>query len=82
MENKINVSNFNNNIDNNLKYNSGENHTEFNSQIFHYKEFLLNLEKEFADKLMKFQIILKSSIHLKLKMESIILLIIHLKLNQ
>ena len=49
MENKINVSNINNNIDNNLKYNSGENHTEFNSQIFHYKEFLLNLEKEFAD---------------------------------
>ncbi len=49
MENKINVSNFNHNIDNNLKYNSGENNTEFNNQIFHYKEFLLNLEKEFAD---------------------------------
>ena len=49
MEDKIKVNQFNNNIDKNIKYNSGENNSEFNSQIFHYKEFLLNLEKEFAD---------------------------------
>ena len=49
MENRININQFNNNIDNNIKYNSEENNSEFNNQIFHYKEFLLNLEKEFAD---------------------------------
>ena len=49
MENRININQFNNNIDNNIKNNSEENNSEFNSQIFHYKEFLLNLEKEFAD---------------------------------
>ena len=49
MENRININQFNNNIDNNIKNNSEENNSEFNNQIFHYKEFLLNLEKEFAD---------------------------------
>jgi hypothetical protein len=49
MENRININQFNNNVDNNIKYNSEENNSEFNNQIFHYKEFLLNLEKEFAD---------------------------------
>ena len=49
MENRININQFNNNIDNNIKNNYEENNSEFNSQIFHYKEFLLNLEKEFAD---------------------------------
>ena len=49
MENRININQFNNNVDNNIKYNSEENNSEFNNQIFHYKEFLLNLEKVFAD---------------------------------
>ena len=49
MENRININQFNNNVDNNIKYNSEESNSEFNNQIFHYKEFLLNLEKEFAD---------------------------------
>ena len=56
MENKINENQINNNIDNELKYNNKDNNSEFNSQIFHYKEILLKLEKEFAnnnDKLKK-----------------------------
>ena len=56
MENRINENNnysINSQINNNLDEN---NNSEFNSKIFHYKEFLLNLEKEFAsnnDKLKK-----------------------------
>ena len=56
MENKINENKnyiINNEINNNIDEN---NNSEFNNQIFHYKEFLLNLEKEFEsnnDKLKK-----------------------------
>ena len=56
MENKINENKnyiINNEINNNIDEN---NSSEFNNQIFHYKEFLLNLEKEFEsnnDKLKK-----------------------------
>ena len=56
MENKINENKnyiINNEIYNNIDKN---NNTEFNNKIFHYKEFLLNLEKEFEsnnDKLKK-----------------------------
>ena len=56
MENRINENNnysINSQNNNNLDEN---NNSEFNSKIFHYKEFLLNLEKEFAsnnDKLKK-----------------------------
>ena len=56
MENKINeYKNYiiNNEINNNIDEN---NSSEFNNKIFHYKEFLLNLEKEFEsnnDKLKK-----------------------------
>ena len=56
MENKINENKnyiINNEINNNINEN---NNSEFNNQIFHYKEFLLNLEKEFEsnnDKLKK-----------------------------
>ena len=52
----MNLNNEYNNIDKDVKYNLGDNNSEFNNQIFHYKEFLLNLEKEFAsnnDKLKK-----------------------------
>ena len=49
MDDKMNLNNEYNNIDKDVKYNLGDNNSEFNSQIFHYKEFLLNLEKEFAD---------------------------------
>ena len=52
----MNLNNEYNNIDKDTKYNLGDNNSEFNNQIFHYKEFLLNLEKEFAsnnDKLKK-----------------------------
>ena len=49
MENRINVIQTNNNIKDEIKYNSEDNNSEFNSKIFHFKEFLLNLEKEFAD---------------------------------
>ena len=52
----MNLNNEYNNIDKDAKYNLGDNNSEFNNQIFHYKEFLLNLEKEFAcnnDKLKK-----------------------------
>ena len=48
MENRINENNnysINSQNNNNLDEN---NNSEFNSKIFHYKEFLLNLEKEFA----------------------------------
>ena len=45
----MNLNNEYNNIDKDVKYNLGDNNSEFNNQIFHYKEFLLNLEKEFAD---------------------------------
>ena len=56
MENKINENK--NYIINNEIYNSIDenNSSEFNNKIFHYKEFLLNLEKEFEsnnDKLKK-----------------------------
>ena len=56
MENKINENK--NYIIKNKIYNSIDenNNTEFNNKIFHYKEFLLNLEKEFEsnnDKLKK-----------------------------
>ena len=56
MENKINENK--NYIIKNEIYNSIDenNNTEFNNKIFHYKEFLLNLEKEFEsnnDKLKK-----------------------------
>ena len=56
MENKINENKnyiINNEINNNIDKN---NSSEFNNKIFHYKEFLLNLEKEFEsnnDKLKK-----------------------------
>ena len=56
MENKINENKnyiINNEINNNIDEN---NSSEFNNKIFHYKEFLLNLEKEFEsnnDKLKK-----------------------------
>ena len=56
MENRINE---NNNYSINSQNNNildENNNSEFNSKIFHYKEFLLNLEKEFAsnnDKLKK-----------------------------
>ena len=56
MENKINENKnyiINNEINNNIDEN---NNSEFNNKIFHYKEFLLNLEKEFEsnnDKLKK-----------------------------
>ena len=57
MENRINVNNQYNNIDNEYNNNPEENNnSDFNSKIFHYKEFLLNLEKEFSsnnDKLKK-----------------------------
>ena len=56
MDNKINENSINNNFTNNIKYNNKDNNSEFNSQIFHYKEILLKLEKEFAnnnDKLKK-----------------------------
>jgi hypothetical protein len=56
MDDKMNLNNEYNNINKDVKYNLGNNNSEFNSQIFHYKEFLLNLEKEFAsnnDKLKK-----------------------------
>ena len=42
--------------ENNINNNKNENNEEFNNKIIHYKEFLLNLEKEFAnnnDKLKK-----------------------------
>jgi DNA repair exonuclease SbcCD ATPase subunit len=57
MENRINVHNQYNNINNEFNNNPEEiNNSDFNSKIFHYKEFLLNLEKEFSnnnDKLKK-----------------------------
>ena len=57
MENRINVNNQYNNIDNEFNINPEEiNKSDFNNKIFHYKEFLLNLEKEFSsnnDKLKK-----------------------------
>ena len=57
MENRINVNNQYNNIDNEFNNNPEEiNKSDFNNKIFHYKEFLLNLEKEFSsnnDKLKK-----------------------------
>ena len=57
MENRINVNNQYNNIDNEFNNNPEEiDNSDFNNKIFHYKEFLLNLEKEFSsnnDKLKK-----------------------------
>ena len=57
MENRINVNNQYNNIDNEFNNNPEEiGNSDFNNKIFHYKEFLLNLEKEFSsnnDKLKK-----------------------------
>ena len=57
MENRINVNNQYNNIDNEFNNNPEEiDNSDFNNKIFHYKEFLLNLEKEFEsnnDKLKK-----------------------------
>ena len=57
MENRINVNNQYNNIDNEFNNSPEEiNKSDFNNKIFHYKEFLLNLEKEFSsnnDKLKK-----------------------------
>ena len=57
MENRINVNNQYNNIDNEFNINPEEiDNSDFNNKIFHYKEFLLNLEKEFSsnnDKLKK-----------------------------
>ena len=56
MENRINENKnyiFNNEFNNNIEEN---NNSDFNNKIFHYKEFLLNLEKEFEsnnDKLKK-----------------------------
>ena len=56
MENKINENKnyiINNEFNNNIEEN---NNSDFNNKIFHYKEFLLNLEKEFEsnnDKLKK-----------------------------
>ena len=65
MENRINVNNQYNNIDNEYNNNPEENNnSNFNSKIFHYKEFLLNLEKEFSsnnDKLKKIYIHFKKS---------------------
>ena len=67
MENKINENKnyiINNEINNNIDEN---NSSEFNNKIFHYKEFLLNLEKEFEsnnDKLKKIlTLILKEQIN-------------------
>ena len=56
MENDINLKLINNNSNSGINYISKDNNSEFNNQIFHFKEFLLNLEKEFAsnnDKLKK-----------------------------
>ena len=56
MENDINLNLINNNSNSGINYISKDNNSEFNNQIFHFKEFLLNLEKEFAsnnDKLKK-----------------------------
>ena len=56
MENDINLKIINNNSNSGINYISKDNNSEFNNQIFHFKEFLLNLEKEFAsnnDKLKK-----------------------------
>ena len=56
MEDKINMNQDLVNIEEDLKPNNKDNFSEFNEKIFHYKEFLLNLEKEFAsnnDKLKK-----------------------------
>ena len=57
MESRINVNNQYNNIDNEFNNSPEEiNKSDFNNKIFHYKEFLLNLEKEFSsnnDKLKK-----------------------------
>ena len=56
MENDNNLNLINNNSNSGINYISKDNNSEFNNQIFHFKEFLLNLEKEFAsnnDKLKK-----------------------------
>ena len=58
MENKKNGGKENQEISNNINnsFNNVKNETDFNNRIIHYKEFLLNLEKEFAsnnDKLKK-----------------------------
>ena len=57
MNNKINgAKDIDHDINNNINNFNNENNSEFNNKIIHYKEFLLNLEKEFAnnnDKLKK-----------------------------
>ena len=58
MENKKNGGKENQEISNNINnsFNNVKNETDFNNRIIHYKEFLLNLEKEFSnnnDKLKK-----------------------------
>lgn len=58
MENKKNGGKENLDIGNNINnsFNNVKNETDFNNRIIHYKEFLLNLEKEFSnnnDKLKK-----------------------------
>ena len=59
MENKKNGGKENldiSNNNNNNSFNNVNNETDFNNKIIHYKEFLLNLEKEFSnnnDKLKK-----------------------------
>ena len=66
MENKKNGGKENLDIGNNINnsFNNVKNETDFNNRIIHYKEFLLNLEKEFSnnnDKLKKIVIFKRSN---------------------